>query len=279
MSRGARAILATAAAVAAAAGLAGCGGAAVGSATSSTSSSTSGPVVVPSSSTATPSGTPTGTPVVAAPSGDAADAPPATPTPTTPLRPGDDGPKVRALQQRLNELGYWNGEVDGTYGELTQQAVMALQKAAGLDRDGVAGKDTLAALDEGVLPPLGSGPADRVEIDLERQLIQVVEDGERVVVLNTSTGSGELFTSQGYTRSAVTPTGSYRVNRVYDGPHVGPLGSLWRPRYFNQGIAVHGAPYIPGQPASHGCARVSNGAMDMIWAEDLMPMDRTVVVR
>lgn len=186
---------------------------------------------------------------------------------------------MRDLQERLGELGYWNGKPDGTYGELTQQAVMALQKAADLDRDGVAGEDTLKALEKGVLPPLGSGPADRVEIDLERQLIQVVTGGERQMVLNTSTGSGELFTSDGYTRAAVTPTGTYKVDRVYDGPHTGPLGSLWRPRYFNQGIAVHGAPYIPGHAASHGCARVSNAAMDMIWAKDLMPMGSTVVVR
>mgnify|MGYP002652321331 CR=1 FL=1 len=36
---------------------------------------------------------------------------------------------------------------------------------------------------------------------------------------------------------------------------------------------------IPAYPASHGCARVSNAAMDMIWDEDLMPVGSTVVVR
>ena len=30
--------------------------------------------------------------------------------------------------------------------------------------------------------------------------------------------------------------------------------------------------------ASHGCARVSNAAMDMIWEQDLMPVGSTVVV-
>ena len=41
---------------------------------------------------------------------------------------------------------------------------------------------------------------------------------------------------------------------------------------------VHGAPYIPGYPASHGCARLSNAAMDMIWAKDLMPVGSRVLV-
>lgn len=195
-----------------------------------------------------------------------------------PLQPGDSGPEVRDLQRQLSDLGYWLGTADGTYGHSTAQAVLALQKSAGLDRDGVAGEATLEALAEGTLPPLQGGPADRVEIDLDRQVLQVVADGERVLVLNTSTGSNEYFTSDGYTRAAVTPPGTFAVDRVYDGVHTGSLGSLYRPRYFNQGIAVHGAPSIPGYPASHGCARVSNAAMDMLWAQDHLPMGGTVVV-
>ena len=56
----------------------------------------------------------------------------------------------------------------------------------------------------------------------------------------------------------------------------GPL-RLWRPRYFNGGIAVHGSPSIPAYPASHGCARVSNAAMDMIWARASCRSAATVV--
>ena len=59
---------------------------------------------------------------------------------------------MTALQQRLTELGYWNGKADGSFGSLTQQAVYALQKAAGLSRDGVVGTKTQKALDQGVRP-------------------------------------------------------------------------------------------------------------------------------
>ena len=57
------------------------------------------------------------------------------------------------------------------------------------------------------------------------------------------------------------------------------LGELWRPRFFHRGIAVHGSPNIPPWPDSHGCARLSNAAIDMIWASDLMPVGSRVVVR
>ena len=43
-----------------------------------------------------------------------------------------------------------------------------------------------------------------------------------------------------------------------DGWRDAPLGMLWRPKYFNGGIAVHGAPSVPPYPASHGCVRMRN---------------------
>ena len=67
------------------------------------------------------------------------------------LQPGDVGPAVEALQMYLSSLGYWVGPPDGTFGDSTQQAVWALQKAAGLSADGVVGK-TAAALEAGVVP-------------------------------------------------------------------------------------------------------------------------------
>jgi len=59
---------------------------------------------------------------------------------------------VLALQQRLKALGYWLGTPDGSFGSLTQQAVWALQKSAGLQRDGVVGPKTMKALEAGTRP-------------------------------------------------------------------------------------------------------------------------------
>lgn len=51
---------------------------------------------------------------------------------------------------------------------------------------------------------------------------------------------------------------------------------LYRPRYFVGGYAIHGSPSIPPFPASHGCARVSNAAINFIWSENLLPMGSQV---
>lgn len=62
------------------------------------------------------------------------------------LRPGDKGEKVQRLQRILKLLGYYDGKIDGSYGQKTTGAVKAFQKANGLEEDGVAGPKTLEAL-------------------------------------------------------------------------------------------------------------------------------------
>lgn len=197
----------------------------------------------------------------------------------TDLRFGDRGPEVLALQKRLSELGYWLGEPDGHFGGLTQQAVWALQKSAGLGRDGRVGPKTQKALDRGERPSTrlsGNG----VDINLSRQILMIVRNGQVRYILNTSTGGGYEYTQEdGDKVTARTPKGSFRVYYSVDGEDKGFLGDMWRPRYFNGGYAVHGSPSIPPYPASHGCARVSNAAMNMIWANNYMPKGGTVLVR
>jgi hypothetical protein len=55
---------------------------------------------------------------------------------------------------------------------------------------------------------------------------------------------------------AVTPGGSYKVFFRRHGWRTSRLGKLYNPLYFNGGIAIHGAPSVPGYPASHGCVRI-----------------------
>ena len=54
--------------------------------------------------------------------------------------------KNKDMQQRLKELGYYSGSVDGDFGDGTEQAVIAFQKANGLNADGVAGTQTITKL-------------------------------------------------------------------------------------------------------------------------------------
>jgi lipoprotein-anchoring transpeptidase ErfK/SrfK len=193
---------------------------------------------------------------------------------------GASGQEVRALQEQLVELGYFLPEVDGAFGPQTQQAVWALQKAAGLGRDAVVGPKTRQALEDGARPSPTSSQGKVVEIDLDRQLVLAVEDGRVVRTINASSGNGETFEAKGRSYRATTPRGTFSVYMERDYLHESTLelGAMYRPKYFTGGIAVHGSPSIPPWPASHGCIRVSNSAMDWLWDTWGMPQGTTVVV-
>jgi lipoprotein-anchoring transpeptidase ErfK/SrfK len=181
------------------------------------------------------------------------------------------------LQHRLQELGYWLGTADGDYAGLTEQAVTAFQKVEGLARDGIAGPSTRRALAQAVRPQPRSDSGDLVEVDKGRQILLVVRDGRVEWVFNASTGNDRPYQSGGVSQVAETPPGRWTVSRAVDGVRRAPLGSLYRPRYFHDdGIAVHGSPSVPPYPASHGCVRVTNAAMDWIWSSDAMPIGSTV---
>ncbi len=203
-----------------------------------------------------------------APTSTPAAAPTTSTTAAGTLRPGDSGPAVLALQRRLTALGFWLGTPDGRYGTSTEHAVTAVQKAAGLARDGVAGPVTLAALDRLSHLSARSSTGRVIEVDLRRQLLLVAVDGHVQWVMDTSTGSVP----------GTTPAGRFAVFRQVDGYDAGPLGVLYRPKYFYRGVAVHGYPNVPPYPASHGCVRVTNAAMDWLWANHALPIGGAVWV-
>jgi peptidoglycan hydrolase-like protein with peptidoglycan-binding domain len=195
---------------------------------------------------------------------------------TTTLRPGMRGSAVTSAQKRLQSLGYWVGKADGHYGTLTTQAVLALQKSYRMKRTGVIDAATRAALTKGLLPKARTRRGSAIEVDLARQIVIIVAGGRTRWVLNTSTGSGKVYYLAGRRQVAVTPKGRFAINRQINGLRVAPLGALWRPKYFHGGYAIHGSPSIPAYPASHGCARVSNPAMNWLWSSGNAPIGRTV---
>ena len=59
---------------------------------------------------------------------------------------GSRGDEVTQIQTKLKRWGYYTGSIDGIYGTQTQKAVRYFQSKNGLTVDGVAGKNTLAAM-------------------------------------------------------------------------------------------------------------------------------------
>ena len=78
-------------------------------------------------------------------------------------KPGDKGNHVAKLQEALTITGYYSGKISGNYGELTEKAVKAFQKAKGLSADGIAGSSTIKALFGSSASKAASGAKTKTE--------------------------------------------------------------------------------------------------------------------
>ncbi|MEL6939659.1 MAG: peptidoglycan-binding protein [Cyanobacteria bacterium J06598_1] len=76
---------------------------------------------------------------------------------------GSRGRAVTALQNRLQETGYYDGSIDGLYGLGTQQAVLAFQEDQGLEPSGRLDDETWAALESTDAVVDGESPAERAD--------------------------------------------------------------------------------------------------------------------
>ena len=165
--------------------------------------------------------------------------------------PDAAGPTVRETQQLLADLGFLaDGSVTGVDDDRTHVAVLGFQKWSGLERDGVLGPGTMAALRRATrpLPSERAGVGRRIEIRLDRQVALLIEDDKVGRVVHISTGA--------YGRS--TPVGTFRVYRKERYSWSVPF-KVWMPwaSDFTGGIAFHEYGYVPAYPASHGCVRVN----------------------
>lgn len=97
------------------------------------------------------------------------------------LRIGDKGEAVYQLQQQLISLGYSLGQVDGHFGDKTDNAVRLFQQAAGLTIDGIFGRQSYAKL--------AKEYANKSRQETQSQSAEVAP---------TIGGNGELVDEQGF---------------------------------------------------------------------------------
>jgi peptidoglycan hydrolase-like protein with peptidoglycan-binding domain len=194
------------------------------------------------------------------------------------LRVGSRGPAVEELETRLSGLGYMVGKVDGIFDAATRHGLIAFQKVEGLSRSGEGDDAALKALPTAARPsPAYSTPPDHLEVDVARQVVLVVRGGAATAILPTSTGSNRNFTNGGWTRRAITPNGQFKVTRKINAMRISPLGELYKPSYFNGGIAFHGNGSVPTYPASHGCVRLPMAFADWFF-QNAAPIGMVVYV-
>ncbi len=89
---------------------------------------------------------------------------------------GSTGSEVTKIQQTLQSLGYYYGDIDGIYGSQTRNAVTSFQRDVGLTPDGIAGSKTLLYL--GLSDSSGNYGYSQSEIDLLARIISAESRGE-----------------------------------------------------------------------------------------------------
>ena len=83
------------------------------------------------------------------------------------LQIDSSGQTVKLLQKRLQELGFYSGEIDGIFNIVTEEAVKTFQEEEGLAADGVVGLGTEEALD------LDLQPLDIDVVQLQQRLSEL----------------------------------------------------------------------------------------------------------
>ncbi|HKG58961.1 MAG TPA: L,D-transpeptidase [Pyrinomonadaceae bacterium] len=171
----------------------------------------------------------------------------------------DGGPLKRAelkeAESRLSEMGFGSG----------RQALITFQK---WERRKITGRLTRAELEaiRNATPPRPKDAGYKhVEVDIDRQVLLLTDDdGAVTTILPVSTGSGKHYKEKRMSGLAYTPRGRFKIYNKLAGWRKSPLGLLYYPNYFSDGLAIHGNPEVPHSPQSHGCVRIPMWAAKQI---------------
>ncbi|MEU9863829.1 L,D-transpeptidase family protein [Streptomyces sp. NPDC047971] len=221
----------------------------------------SSPAPAPTSPTAEPSGTPT-----------TDDKPSSTPTTAQPtgkvlMKDGDENAKVRELQARLRQIGYFDRAPTGFYGTMTGGAVTAFQKKRELPQTGSVDETTWQRLlamtreptaDE--LKPSTTNKLDKPDarcmtgrvlcISKESRTLAWMIDGKVVSSMDVRFGSENTPTREG------TFQVDRKVRQDWSKLYHTPMPYSM---YFSRGQAVHYSSDFAARGyngASHGCVNV-----------------------
>jgi peptidoglycan hydrolase-like protein with peptidoglycan-binding domain len=191
------------------------------------------------------------------------------------LRPGMAGTAVRALQQRLAQLHYYPGPVNGRFGTDTLEAVWAFKEVQGLST-AAAADDVGPAMQQALARPrlpqvlVPGGGGTRIEVSLPAEVLVLYEHGQVRLITHISAGGGYHYRCPGggTCGPALTPDGNYRARLFVSGWLRVALGRMYNAVFFiGTNFAIHGDVPIPLKPASHGCVRVPVDVANLLYQQ------------
>ena len=169
--------------------------------------------------------------------------------------------ELKKAEARLAEMGYRPGQVDGVITDNTRKALTVFQKWENRKLTGQLNRKEFDAIMSADAPAARDSGYRHVEVDLDRQVLLLTDDDGAVTnIVPVSTGSNRQYNENGIRGLAYTPTGRFRIYAKISGWRKSPLGLLYYPSYFSDGLAIHGNPSVPNSPQSHGCVRIPMSA-------------------
>ncbi|WP_193318120.1 MULTISPECIES: L,D-transpeptidase family protein [Streptomyces] len=205
---------------------------------------------------------------------------------------GDNSDQVRELQARLIQLGHFDENPTGYYGDVTAAAVSAFQSAAGIEATGTVFDDTWTALtgqttqptEEEMYPPL-EVPEVEPESELDERCLtgralcvsktsntlSWVIDGEVQMTLDVRFGAEETPTREG--EFEVYWKSRHHHSTLYDSPMPYAM-------FFDGGQAVHYSEDFAANGyngASHGCVNVRDEGGIATLFDEVREGDKVVV--
>lgn len=181
------------------------------------------------------------------------------------MTPYMQGPDVIQVQERLRDLGFYRGAIDGIYGPATEAAVKKFQEQKGLKADGIVGPYTYQVFYPGYA---GSWGDIQITVDVEQRVLRLT-NGEKVIkTYPVAVGKPET----------PTPLGNWTIVQKVKNPG-GPFGARWmRLSVPWGGFGIHGTnnPNSIGKAVSHGCVRMYNN--DVIELYDIVPIGTPVKI-
>ena len=128
--------------------------------------------------------------------------------PVRKMEPGDTGPSVIALRNRLVAMGYLNPTATRSYDLALEDAVRRFQDEHGLAVDGVAGEGTLNEINRPVTDRIKS-----VLVAMERERWLTPDRGERHILVNQTDFTAKIIDNGEITFETRSVIGSNRSDR------------------------------------------------------------------
>src|SRR5437588_271928 len=188
---------------------------------------------------------------------------PATP-PLPALRSGSTGVFVQLLEKRLMELHYRVYAQDPSFDYRDADSVLAFHKEQRMPLSTSVDQQTWWALANPKRPVIrGPKTGTHFEVDLTKQVLLYVVDGQVDGILHVSTGKP----------STPTVTGTFHVWTKQPGTN---QEGMYNSSFFDGNRALHGYPDVPSYAASHGCVRIP--FWNALWVYDRAPIGIEVLV-